>query len=590
MKFPGGKHCCFAIAHRASAWAPWRPVPLIGISLLPLLAALPGLVYAQVRPENTDEQLRQQQRERAQQERETARPDVHLDRPAALEPTARFPDHETPCFPIDHLTLKGEAAEPFHWALAAAAADDDSPIGRCLGVDGINLIMKRVQNAIVRRGYVTTRILASSQNLKSGVLELTLIPGRIRAIRFAPGTSDQASQWNAFPMAVGDVLNLRDIEQALENLKRLPTVTADIQIAPSETADAQPGDSDLIVRWGQAFPLRLSVSVDDAGSKATGQYQGSLTVSGDHLLSLNDLLYVTVSHDLDGRGSHGTQSRTGHYSLPFGNWLFAITATDYTYHQSVAGANQTYVYRGQSSNADVRLSRLVWRNAISKTALGGRLWERDSRNFIDDTEVQVQRRRMAGWEINLAEKLFLKDATLDLNLAYRWGTGALGALPAPEEAFGEGTSRSRLTTADLQFNQPFVLGPQKLRYTLAWRGQWNQTPLVSQERFAIGGRFTVRGFDGESLLSADRGWLLRNDLGIALGDSGAEAYLGLDAGRMGGQSSTLLIGKELAGAVFGVRGTFNGVNYDGFVGQPLTRPEGFQTARTTVGFNLNWSI
>jgi hemolysin activation/secretion protein len=215
---------------------------------------------------------------------------------------------------------------------------------------------------------------------------------------------------------------------------------------------------------------------------------------------------------------------------------------------------------------------------------------RSSQNYIDDAEVQVQRRRMAGWEINAAEKLFLKDATLDLNLAYRWGTGALGSLPAPEEPFGEGTSRPRLTTADLQFNQPFALGDQKLRYNLVWRGQWNQTPLVPQDRFAIGGRFTVRGFDGESILSAERGWLVRNDLGVNLGASGAEAYLGVDVGRVGGRSAELLIGKELSGAALGVRGNAKGVAYDLFVARPLTKPEYFRTATTTAGFSLNWSF
>ena len=33
-------------------------------------------------------------------------------------------------------------------------------------------------------------------------------------------------------------------------------------------------------------------------------------------------------------------------------------------------------------------------------------------------------------------------------------------------------------------------------------------------------KFVVRGFDGESFLSAERGWLLRNELALALGESG----------------------------------------------------------------------
>ncbi len=41
-------------------------------------------------------------------------------------------------------------------------------------------------------------------------------------------------------------------------------------------------------------------------------------------------------------------------------------------------------------------------------------------------------------------------------------------------------------------------------------------PLITQDRFSIGGRYTVRGFDGETTLIGERGWLLRNDLGLSL--------------------------------------------------------------------------
>ncbi|CAL60679.1 putative activation secretion protein (part 2) [Herminiimonas arsenicoxydans] len=130
---------------------------------------------------------------------------------------------------------------------------------------------------------------------------------------------------------------------------------------------------------------------------------------------------------------------------------------------------------------------------------------------------------------------------------------------------------------------------QNLRYLGAFRGQWNDTPLVPQDRFAIGGRYSVRGFDGDMMLSADRGWTLRNDLGLVLGASGQELYLALDYGEVGGQSSHYLIGTRLAGMAIGLRGNVLGGAYDIFVGQPLKKPDGFRTANTTAGFNLNWS-
>ncbi|KAG1288774.1 hypothetical protein G6F64_014079 [Rhizopus arrhizus] len=114
------------------------------------------------------------------------------------------------------------------------------------------MVMKRVQNAIIERGYVTTRILAAPQDLKTGVLTLTVVPGRVNAIRFAAGEGRPPALWNTVPVAHGDVLNLRDIEQALENLQRVPTASVDIQIAPpADGAAAKPGESDLLISWKQ---------------------------------------------------------------------------------------------------------------------------------------------------------------------------------------------------------------------------------------------------------------------------------------------------------------------------------------------------
>lgn len=499
---------------------------------------------------------------------------------------ARLPESETPCFPIREIVLKSEIST-FDWAVHAVNIPGDPANGRCLGAVGINRVMTRIQNAIVGRGYVTTRVLAEAQDLQSGVLVLTVIPGRIHAIGFTDDSGPRANAWNAAPARPGDLLNLRDIEQALENFKRVPTAEADIQIVPAD----QLGESDLLISWKQAFPFRLGLSANDGGARTTGKYQGSVTVSGDHLLALNDLFYVSFNHDLGGGGAseRGTHGHTLHYSLPWGYWMLAATSSASGYHQAVAGASQTYLYSGTSKNHELKLSRLIYRDASNKTTATLRGYLGSSNNFIDDTEVEVQRRRMAGWEASLAHRAFIADATLDLDLSYRRGTGAFSALHAPEEAFNEGTARPTIIGAEASLALPFKLGGQSLRYSGSWRAQWNRTSLVPQDRFSVGGRYTVRGFDGESVLMAERGWLIRNELGLALGASGQELYVGLDHGEVGGQSTELLIGRRLTGAVIGLRGRVKDLSYDLFAGQPVRKPDGFKTASVTVGFNVSLS-
>lgn len=557
------------------------------------LVALPAMAAGQAPPggdataERIQQQelLRQQERERALRQREESGTDLRLERPQA-DAAARLPAGESPCFVIERIELAGDQAGRFDWALAAADPADDPASGRCLGTAGVNLTLRRVQNAVIARGFVTTRVVAAPQDLKAGTLTLTLVPGRVRAVRFAePGT--RATAWNAVPVAAGGLLNLRDVEQALENFKRLPTVEADIRILPADAPDATPGDSDLLVSWRQSRPYRIGLSLDDSGSEDTGRYQAGLTVALDHLARANDLAYVHLGRDVAGSDGGGTDSWTAHYSLPFGYWQAGVTASAYEYRQVVPGHTVDYLYSGRSRNAEARLSRMLYRDGVRKLGAHARGWLRRSRNYIEDAEVEVQRRRMGGWELGLDYHQFLGAGSLQADLAYRRGTGAFDALHAPEEAYGEGTSRLRAFEADVRLSVPFALAGRRLRYSGAWRAQWNRTPLVPQDRFAIGGRYTVRGFDGETALTGDRGWLLRNELSLALGAS-QEGYVGLDYGRVGGPSSRLLTGDSLAGAVLGWRGGYRAWTWDVFVGTALHRPEGFDGG-VVSGFQLGWS-
>jgi hemolysin activation/secretion protein len=575
---------------RSNRWQAIRQGALV-IALLSSTNSLAQSITSEAAA--NQELLRGQERERELRAKQQPTVDVRLGR-ADRRDAAMLRFNETPCFALDNIVLAGDDATEFKWALMAAGqagATRDSAIGRCVGTEDIHLLVRRVQNEILRRGYITTRVLLAPQDLNSRTLTLTLVPGRLRSVRTSQGRKEARanfSSWNVIPVSAGDVLNLRDVEQALENLRRLPTVDADIQIAPAEDPEARPGDSDLVVNWKQNTPVRVNVSVDNAGSRATGKHQGSVTFAYDNPLHLNDLLYATLSHDVDrAPGQHGTRGATVHYSVPFKYWLLGITGNHNPYHQSVQGATQSYLYRGESQNANISLSRLVYRDATQKTTVAFTGWVRASRNFIDDTEVEVQRRRMAGWEFGVTHRQFTDSGAIEVHLSYRHGTGAANALRAPEEAFGEGTSRFAILAADGSINAPIVLGSLGFKYTGTWRIQSNRTPLIVQDRFAIGGRYTVRGFDGESSLVAERGWFVRNEMAVPLGRSGQELYGGLDTGKVNGPSSATLVGRSLTGGVVGLRGSIVRVQYDVFLGAPIRKPELFRTAKVTWGFSVS---
>lgn len=559
---------------RSEPFTPKQPVaPMANVS--------PSSIPQSAAAIDAQEQIRQQERERALQQQNTQQTDIRLARPETSLPD--YPANESPCFTINTFKLAGDSASRFQWALDAVK----SAKGRCLGAEGILLVLNKVQNALLEKGYVTTRVMAQEQDLTQGVFTLMLQPGRIEQIRFDGPVSYRARLWNAIPARSGDILNLRDIEQALENFKRVSNVDADIKIVPGQHEST----SDLLIAWQESRPVHLSLGLDDSGSESTGKYQGSTTLSIDAPFAQNDLFYTNIGRSLFRDGPYDSRSNTFNYTIPVGYWGFSANYNDYTYHQNIANANEILTYSGKSENAQIAVSRLLFRNQAHKTTLNMRVYRRHSTNAVDDIQIDQQQRRTAGWELGLNQRSYFGDATVDGNINWRRGTGAFGAIPAPEEAYNGGSSRPSMLMGDISLNLPFRWIEQSWRYNNSLRGQWSNNPLTPQDRLAIGGRYTVRGFDGEQSLSGEKGLIWRNELGWMVFESNHELYWATDYGRVDGPGTRYLAGRQLAGSAIGVRGAFwQRFSYDLFAGVPLYKPESFHTSGVTTGFSINLQI
>ncbi|XHN81243.1 Hemolysin transporter protein ShlB [Lonepinella sp. MS14435] len=540
------------------------------------------------------------------QRQQVADPNVRLDNQS--EPSLNFPEKESPCYQINHIILTdfspdisdfseiSPASIPnsqFYWVLNTIYAERDFSLPHCLGGEGINILLKRIQNRLIEQGYITTRVVVQPQNLQNGILIITAIPGKIGQIQLQDESSfsyaTAATLWFAMPTSDGEILNLRHLEQGLENLKRNESADANMQLV---TAQDEIGVSDVIIRYQQNFPVHLTLGLDDSGSKVTGRLQGTATLSWDNMFSLNDLFYSSFTksikrHSDNVDGTHGSKNISLYYSVPWKNWLLTLSGYHYNYHQSIAGAFENYQYSGKSTQLRMNLSYLLYRNSSRKIYISFCGWARKSFNYINDVEVEVQRRRMAGWDVGLKHIEYLGNATLQLSANYKRGTGAYKALAAPEEDFNEGTSRPQIITASIDFSYPFKIGEQPWRFNTSWNAQWNQTPLIQQDKFSIGGRYTVRGFDGELSLSGERGWLWRNELAWNAFNKGQELYLGIDKGNVYSRFNDLL-GHSLIGGAIGLRGKIWGLDYDYFVGVPIDKPTGFKASHVVTGFNLNY--
>lgn len=575
-------------------------------SFLTLILSLTSATWAN---EPEAEFIRNQQRQDQLEKQLVPELDVHLDDIGVTtsEPAFKLGQDESPCVVIHEIRLVGEQSDKFTFVVPEVIKQSGFKAGMCLGSQGINYLERLAQNAVIRAGYITSQIIIKPQDLNTGYLTLTVIPGKTGHLRYEETSRSLNSVGavsgfsNKFPLQHNKVLNLRDLEQGLENLRRLPSVEADIQIEPS----TEEGYSDIVVNWKQSQPIRVGFGIDDSGSKTTGKYQGTASLSLDNPLGLSDLFYVSYSRDLGHKASYtdaegvttdsGTRGYSLHYSVPAGRWLFAWNHNGYRYHEATEGFNLNYDYNGKSYNSNISASRVLYRNGRHKTTASAKLWTQQVYRYVNEFEIDVHRRRTAGWAFDLQHRAQLGRFGIDAGLGYKRGTGLRQSMKAPEEFNTEdgsipGASRMKIITANLGIGVPFRMGKQLLTLESDLHAQWNKTPLVPQDKLSIGGRYTVRGFDGDNNLAGERGWYWKNNLNWHFLPT-HQLYLGLDSGHVSGRSTEELPKQRLVGSVLGLKGSqkIGGViQYDVFAGKPLRKPDYFKSDSITYGFNLQY--
>jgi hemolysin activation/secretion protein len=589
------------------------------LAAVPLTAVVSIAAHAQQAPTPADEaaaaRANAEQNQQVQQQRQAQQRDATVQAPAvrsSVSTTETYPDlpQESPCFRIDTFALDVPATLPDAVRAKGASSLPLDPFafarewldhykGQCVGKNGVNILSKGLQQAILSHGYITTRVLLPEQDLSGGVLKFALVPGVIHSVRVAEPLS--WGTWKtAFPTRPGDVLDLRDLEQGLEQMKRVSNQDVDMKIDPTEI----PGESDVVLTVKRTKPWSMVASIDNSGSRATGKLQGNLSFGLNNALGLNDILTLGANQDLEfgdnDRGSHGFN---GSYSIPWGFWTATLFGNTNTYYQQIAGASQTFVSSGNAQTAGFKLARVLHRSQDDVFGGYAQLSKRFGASFIDDTAIELQHRDNTFFEAGLTDRHYLGGAQFDGTIAYRQGIGGLGATPDPvtntdlnPSSTGEATKpggptyRFHMAVLDANLSVPFTIASQAMRYVSTFHGQYTNDTLYYIDDLTIGSRYTVRGFDGEQMLAAERGFYWRNELQAPIGKTGQSLYAGIDYGRVFGPNTAFLAGTQLVGAVIGIRGgvpsKYAGLSYELFAGTPIYKPSQFDTARVTFGFQM----
>ena len=428
-------------------------------------------------------------------------------------------------------------------------------------------------------------------------------------------------------MSDGDILNVRALEQGLEQMKRVANQDVTMKLIPGTS----PYTSIVELTRTETAPVTVGISVDNGGYEGTGKWESSISTSWYNPLGLNDVLSYTYGKDIEKDDARlGSSNYYLSYSIPYGWYTFTASLYRNHFRQTVATL-QPYLSSGVTEGNTIGIERVLRRNQTSKTSIQAQALRKERHNYIDDEEIGVQQQKTTAVEVGLKHRQYAGNTQADLYGYYRKGVGGWGAEKQSwEDGITNGTPRYSLWGFQMSLKVPVGKGmysfrlvgqyaPMKLssseqlsiggRYTVRGfdgeqslsgeRGAYMQhefsyplhqgTPmkLSSSEQLSIGGRYTVRGFDGEQSLSGERGAYMQHEFSYPLHQGTWTPYLGLDAGVVGGPSTEYEVGKVLVGAVLGVRAALSPrVQVDLHVGTPLYKPDGFRTGKTTVGFSM----
>jgi len=490
---------------------------------------------------------------------------------------------EKNCYFIDKVTLKVDSSK---LKLNNTYYFTQQAQGKCLGVQGIRLLAKTLQDEIIRLGYITTRINIQNQDLHSRELKFEITSGKVGNIIVDKSGADHINLATTLPLKHGDILTLRDLEQGSFNLQRVPGSSVKINLVPGKES----GESDIYIYREQDKFWQVRAWANDAGAKATGRYQAGAALYLNNLSSLSDTFYFSYGHDLaKGHTVQGNSNRSVGYTLPWGYWWLDLYASQSRYQQHVRGNWSDWMLNNDNAWYSAQLNRVLSRTVGQKTTAGLQIFNNGSRYYFNSLELTSMRKKSAGWKAVLQQQRSFGNSVVIGTVSFQKKRPWFGSNNTPEQQLNLIDRAGRLFLLDLQASVNFNLSGQWFNYAPHFALQLTPDRLSSLDSFSLGNRWTVRGFDGESSLQENKGWYWRNDFNWIFPERNYRPYIGIDMGQVTEKSKQKYYGgRTIAGSVAGLRGEYRQVSYDLFAGLPLVKPEGFHTAPLTLGFSLQW--
>ncbi|MCT7325477.1 ShlB/FhaC/HecB family hemolysin secretion/activation protein [Ralstonia mojiangensis] len=582
-----------------------------GMAVLSMTGAfaqtLPPGAFVLPRPEQDPAQrLLQDQRNRErQQEADQAPAQIALPQAPAMPDIPKDADVDSladvePMFVIREVEFTGDKVLPSSDMQAIVAPF----LGHKLGRNRVNLLLRRLTETFIERGYITTRAYLGPQNLASGVMKVNIIAGRVGGYTLN-GTqlrplaadahpfqtegggvlTDAGTAW-AFGSGVGNVLRLPDLEQGVDQINRLRRNQAEIQILPGQS----PGDSVIAIANRPGDRFFYDVGMDNYGSTQTGKQRYRVSAEADNVIGLQE------SIGLNYVGTRDSNAVVFSTAVPVGYQTFSYTTSVSEYQQLIG---DVALLQGRSFSQILGWNSVLGRSRAGRYSFDLTFTKTRSERSVNGLDLSPQSLSVLRAALNGFTRFTAsgQPATVTYEVGYSRG---VPWLDADHDAAGitGSDAHSQFNKVDATSTVQMTLGsvgPTSWAYRGTIHGQLSHVALFGTQQIFLGGMSSVRGF-AEGGIAGDSGVYVRNELALQNApvwhDARIEPYLFLD----GGKAHLVAQGgwPTLAGTGIGARLQWKFrsqlITSELLVGQALIQPASLGKKATVLLATLNWSI
>lgn len=372
---------------------------------------------------------------------------------------------------------------------------------RAVSAEMLQSLRLALTRLYVDQGYVNSGVVIPDQRIKEGIVRLSVIEGRLGGTtitgnnmlrdEYIKDRLDRAILTGEKP------LNVFVLQRNLKLLKDDPHIGAlHGRVVPGK----RKGEAFLHLEVEESPRHRVVLDLNNHGSPGTGSTGGELSLNYRSLLGMGDDLFAAY------RKTEGVDSCRLKYTLPVNRRQTSLTAEiDRSWTRVVAEPFSVLDITGESGGESLFLNHPFYRSLSTDFSAGLKIERRFSRTYyqgrdfsygdgaVDGESRVTVLRFIQQWRHRTLDQAAGFDSTFSLGVD---GPGATFSGKEPDARFFSWFGQ-------FQWIRRFSFADSQLSVRLL--AQIANDPLLSMEKFVMGGARSVRGYREDSLSGGQGG-------------------------------------------------------------------------------------